>query len=426
MAVAALVSTCETTTAPPSLAVRVVSSNVWSGGEATLISGAFRVAPSLPTGRIGAETLAVRPVNDSTVAVRLPDGNGPVMLVVDVPGFAPDTSALTLHGFDKAEVGPLLSGFLQVVPGQPWVVGAGDPGLVEVDVRANAGLRSWPDTVHSPDCTWGVGPSIRPGHYVLFGKAPGGACTHPWVWRYGAPLERVDSLWAAEDMWSLAEIGPGGIVAGADDALTIAHCDAAGCVPRFYMNQGGALTGVTIGRVAGRAVLHSWFGWLVDAASGDTLRRMSWYTGAPFHHVEGAAFTTGEDTAFVVASQAATWSRLLVVDPASGELLDTLSLPGVQAFDVARDLARPWLHVFVLEGIGLASLVPQLIILDQGTRAPVAGLRAPSSEALSLTQWHQFRIVLDPAMDALYVVATVQVYDAHGIRARILRFRLLP
>jgi hypothetical protein len=96
--------------------------------------------------------------------------------------------------FRESQDGPFLTGFLQVVPNQPWVLGAGDSGLVEVDVRNNAVLRAWPDTVHSADCTWGVGPSVRPGHYVLFGKTPGGGCSHPWIWHYGPQLTRVDSV----------------------------------------------------------------------------------------------------------------------------------------------------------------------------------------------------------------------------------------
>ncbi|MGH9262103.1 MAG: tetratricopeptide repeat protein, partial [Acidimicrobiales bacterium] len=174
---------CESATSPRPLSARLTASAVWSGGDAILVSPAFAPPAALPRARIDAETLPVRRVDDSTVAARLPDGDGPRVLTVEAPGFLAFTDTVVLHGFRLAADGPLLTGFLQRLPGGPWVLGAGDPGLVEVDVRTGAVRRQWPDTVHSPDCIWGVGPSVRPGHHVLFGKAVGGGCTHPWVWR---------------------------------------------------------------------------------------------------------------------------------------------------------------------------------------------------------------------------------------------------
>ena len=425
LAAAALIAGCESTQDPEVWTdLRLPTTQVWSGGEVQLVSAEF-TGPTLPTATLGGSALVVSRINDSTVAAQLPDGNGVRALHVELAGFVAVDTQITLHGFRSAETGPFLSGFLQHLAPQPWVLGAGDTGLVEVDVRTNTVLRQWPDSVHSSDCTWGVGPSVRAGHYVFFGKSAG-ACTHPWVWHYGATLTRVDSLSALQDWWALAEIGPGGAISGADDGLVIPQCDSAGCVGQFYMNMGGSLTGVTIGRTAQRAVLHSYFGWLVDAARGDTLRRISWIAGAPFHHIEGVAFNAAEDTLYVVGSQASFDSRLFVMTPSAGALLDTLTLGSLDAFDLARDATRRWLYVFALAGATTSSMVPQVIILEEGTLAPVAVLRAPPSEALALTHWHQFRIVQDAAMNAVYVVATVQVYDVHGAHARILRFDLVP
>jgi hypothetical protein len=47
-------------------------------------------------------------------------------------------------------------------------------------------------------------------------------------------------------------------------------------------------------------------------------------------------------------------------------------------------------------------------------------------EAPALTQWHQFGLVRDAARDAIYVVATVQSYDLHGVESRIPRLGVLP
>jgi hypothetical protein len=158
---------------------------------------------------------------------------------------------------------------------------------------------------------------------------------------------------------------------------------------------------------------------VVDAAHGDTLARLS--SSGTSYHVEGAAFSANEDTANVVTSGP---SRVLRVNTAQGLVHDSVPLSGVVAFDIARDPARPWLYVAAFEGA--LSAVPQLIILDQATLAPRATLRAPPTAGLDLTQWHQFRIVQDPAMRAIYVVATVQAYDLHGVRSRILRFDVEP
>lgn len=427
LAAAALLAGCETTQDPQVWSdLRLPTTQVWSGGEVQLVSTEF-AGSTLPSVSMNGNGLSLTRINDSTVAAQLPDGNGVRDLRVELAGFVAVDTQITLHGFRSAETGPFLSGFLQYLAPQPWVLGAGDTGLVEVDVRTNTVLRQWPDSVHSSDCTWGVGPSVRAGHYVFFGKI-GNACTHPWVWQYGPTLTRVDSLFGVEDTWSFAEIGPGGTVGGSDDYLTLPVCDSAGCAQDLLINMGGALTGVTVGRTAGRAILHSLFGWLVDAASGDTLRRITWLLGAPMQHVEGVVFTPAEDTAYALVSQ---WGNgplpsIWVVDPADGALLDTLIIPDLIGMDLASDPVRPWLYVFAVEKPYVTSGLPVLRIIDRATHATVATLRGPVSEAISLSQWHQFRIVLDPAMDAAYVVATVQVYNVHGVRPRILRFDLVP
>ena len=200
-------------------------------------------------------------------------------------------------------------------------------------------------------------------------------------------------------------------------------CGGTGCTNQFYNNLGGSLTGITIGRLAQRAILHHFYQLVVHSQAGDTLYRLPFPQG--WYHVEGAAFSSGEDTAYVVASGLATGSHLVMVRAASGALLGSLTLPAMSAFDIARDPVRPWLFIAALEG-PFHDAVPQLLILRQGTLAPVAVLRTPAPESLSLYQWHQFRVVIDPAMDAAYIVATNQVYDAHGARAKIIRFGLVP
>jgi len=66
---------CESASSPEPLDVRLNVADVWSGGEATLVSAAFAPPSGLPVVRLAGDTLVVRRLDDSTVAARLPDGS---------------------------------------------------------------------------------------------------------------------------------------------------------------------------------------------------------------------------------------------------------------------------------------------------------------------------------------------------------------
>jgi hypothetical protein len=423
---------CEPPSAPREFVGHLAATDVWSAGAAHLISPIFASVTELPLVRLGADRLSVSRINDTTVAIQLPDGNGPQTLTVENDGFVPFTTPIILHGFRSSESGPVLSGYLELIANTTRVLGAAN-GLAEVDVRTGKVVRSWNETVHSADCASSVGVSVRTGYYMLWGKdSVGGRCTHPWAWKYGlTTLERADSLSAFFDAWGMAEIGPGGSISGGDDGLFISHCDAAGCVSRSYFNQGGGLTGVSIARSQNRAFLHHYFGYMVDATTGDTLGRLPIGPGGvpatqPFYHIENVAFSTNEDTAIAIGNIGLNGSRLLVAATANGALLDTLLLPNTYATDVALDAARGWIYVALLSGgQALQSTHPELRIYDRTTLQPIAVLRDPAGAELSPTEWHQFRLVPDPVMHAMYLVATVQVVGFDG-DSKILRYDLLP
>ncbi len=431
-AVLVCVAACDSPSAPRVLEARLAETNVWSGGTTRLISPSFISLSPLPLVRIGTDTLAVSRVNDSTIAAVLPDANGAKTLSVEARGFVPLNLDLTLHGFRGSEVGPYLSGYLERVPNTVHVLGAGQTGLTEVDARTGTVVRSWPETVHSADCVSSVGPSIRAGYYVFWGKdSVGGRCTHPWVWQYVlSGLTRTDSLYGVAGAWGIAELGPGGSISGGDDALSISQCGGTGCTQQTYFNQGGGLSGVSIARSANRAFLHHYFGYIVDATTGDTLGRLPLGPGGapatnPWYHVENIAFSPVEDTLYAVGSGGLSGSILLVAATSNGALIDSVPLPGLYAGDVVVDGVRPWVYVAVLGGNTFAGGPPQLLVFGRGTLRPIAVLRAPASEVLSPTQWHQFRLVLDPVMHAAYLVATTQVVGFRG-QSKILRFDLLP
>ncbi|HKA57069.1 MAG TPA: hypothetical protein VKD28_00485 [Gemmatimonadales bacterium] len=423
-----LLAACDSPAAPREFVGHLGATDVWSGAEVVVVSPSFQTA--LPHVRIGSDTLSVRRLDDSTVVAQLPDGNGTRTLTIETAGFEPFSADVTLYGLRSIETGPLLAGYLELIPNTTRVLGAGD-GLVEVDVRTGNVVRHWDETVHSADCISSVGPSVRVGYYVLWGKdSVGGRCTHPWVWHYGlTTLDRVDSLPAVPGAWGMAEIGPRGIIAGGDDVLRISHCDSAGCTPQTYFNQGGGLGGVSIARSANRAFLHHWFGFIVDATTGDTLGRLPLGPGGspatqPFYHAENVAFSAGEDTAYVVGNIGASGSILLRILTSTGALIDTLPLTNTYATDVRVDDTR--IYVALLKGsVGVNATRPELRIYDRANLQLIATLRAADADTLSPTEWHQFRLVPDLVMHAMYLVATVQVvgFDAN---AKILRYDLLP
>ena len=261
-----------------------------------------------------------------------------------------------------------------------------------------------------------VGPSVIPGRFVFFGtSAAGGTCATAATWTYGAvPTRTAPLAGAAAGVWTIAEIGPGGVISGSNNSLTISHCTAGICTTGFplCLSCAGSLTGVTIGTIAQRAVLHSFNHLVVNTQTGDTLFRLPFPANI---HVEGAAFSPNEDTMYFAGGDS-----VIMAASASGTVFRTLTLSGVQVVGVGRDELRPWIY---LAALGAGS-VPQLIILERGSLATIAVLRAPSSVTLPTVNWQQFRVVADPLGTRVYVVATVQALGVHTSVSRILSYEV--
>lgn len=393
----------------PFVDVRLAATDLWSGGEVTVISSSFKAMAALPTVQVGGAAGTVRRVDDSTIAAQLSDTDGVFALHVSADSFQAFDATITVHGFQQIRSGPLMSGGVQAIPGQPLILGAGDVGLVELNLRTNAVTRTWPDTVHARGCIQGVGPSVRPGHYVFFGKDLSGTCTHPYVWQYGAPMVRKDSIpgRAASD-WTIAEVGPGGSLRGAGQNLFISHCLAGVCTEFSYINAAANLYGVVMGTVARRAVLLNLRGSpVVDAMTGDTLYSL------PFAHatrVGGAVFSPAEDTLYVVGDTSGIGGNnpkpaLVMVGAATGIVYRTASFSGGYAVGIGQDALRPWLYV--ITQTPFAS--PQLVVLDRRSLATIATLRAPASLMISRSgPALSFAVVPDPGGTKLFVVVTPQ------------------
>lgn len=398
----------------PLASVRLTATDLWSGGDITVVSASFKALATLPSVLVAGAARPVRRIDDSTIAAQLPDTDAVMSVQVDADNYTEFQSSVTVHGFQQVRDGPLLSGFIQWIPGTTLVLGAGDVGLVEVDVRFNNVVRSWPDTVHSVDCVSGVGPSVRPGYYVLWGKTPAGVCSHPWVWQYGPTVVRTDSIANREGNWTVAEIGPGGVIQSGNAPFTMSHCDGITCVDFSYPL--GQVTGVSISTTSRRAVLHNSTSMVVNASTGDTLYRLP-FTQPGQIRVEDAAFSPAGDTIYAVGTAfAAGTGALSMVNVATGALLAGLTLP-VQVHGVARDPIRPWIYVVGQNGRGEA----QLLVLSSRTLGTLATLRGPAQPA-PYGVFDRVRIVPDPRGTGVFVVATVQGTGIHGVSSRILSF----
>src|SRR5262249_11456952 len=145
---------------PPSAVIdppvnRVATPHAWAGGEALLSSPGFAslADPRLPTFALADSLLAVRRVDDTTLAVRLPQMNGTAQLEVAFAGAPIFIDPIQVHGFRGSRDAPALFGLPYVwpAPGSPWMIGNGAQGIVIVDVR-DGSQRPFAGVVNRPWC----------------------------------------------------------------------------------------------------------------------------------------------------------------------------------------------------------------------------------------------------------------------------------
>lgn len=401
----------------PFAGVHLASNDLWSGGEASIISPSFKSLLALPTVQVGGTAVAVRRVEDSTIAAQLPDADAVLALHMATDSFLPFDASITVHGFQQIRIGPIMPGAVQPLPGQASVIGAGAIGLIEVDLRTNTITHQFPDTVHSIDCSGSVGQSVVPGHFTFWGKVPGvgegsAGCANPAAWQYGATPTRTSWLPATVIHGNaVAEIGVAGSITSAKNFFITYACASPPCTPTVFAQSLTAF-GITIGATSRRAVMHSVSHLVVNTQTGDTLFRLPFASNL---QVLGAAFSPGEDTMYVIAG-----NSLITANSATGSVYRNVTVSDGFAWGILRDDKHPWIYVLTNWTSGRA---PEITVLDRITLTTIAVVRAPTAAILpSNDGWDTFRLVRDPSANRLFVVATIQEPASHTQTSRILSY----
>jgi hypothetical protein len=324
----------------------------------------------------------------------------------------------------------MLSGYVLPWPAEnpTGVFGAGDSGAVIVNLLANVIERQLPESLHSPWCSWGVGPSVFPGHAVLYGRQSPTSCGLPVSWEIGPPLVRGDTLWGFPSTWSLAELGKRRSLASSDSWLYLVNCEAQPCQFESLFGD-GAVTGVTFSPRGDLAALDQGGGrppFVIDPrvpSRSFTLSGIRYARAATFSHGGDTLFVAGVDTSYAGSTV------LTAFDARTGAVLRSRSLDSLfplRCFPkgLALDPMERWLYV----AVDLGSVTPQgsaLLVIDTQTFEVIGVLRTPLEKAPFFDGFE--RVIPMPHLGLIYVVATWQGYDVRGARARIMRYdRLRP
>ena len=387
----------------PLASVRIPDKDLWSGGEVTVISSSFKQSANLPTVQVAGGLRQVRRVNDSTIAAQLPDTNAILPVRVLADSFIPFDDSITVHGFQAASDGPVMAGFLQVLPGSFSVIGAGAVGLIEVNLRTNTISRQFPDSVHSSWCVGGIGSSSRQGDYVFRGRNANGTCGSPRVWQYGSTPVVVDSVVGLDPTSPVTSVGELGVGGGFFATQNFLHVKPPG-LPGFGITFTHSVFGSTLLPSKRKLFLHSASGGeVLNADTGDSLYNIT-APSLPTNSLTGVAFSVSEDTVYAAEGVFSGTGGVVMAATATGGLLRSVVFPDLNVGGIARDPAYGWLYVLAFDSRD----VPRILVLRESSLIQVAALVAPATTSLSMTRYQQFRVVPDPASGRVFVVATFQ------------------
>src|SRR6266487_1733455 len=232
----------------PELQTYRATPDVWSGGELVVTSHGF-AAESLPDILLDGQLLAVRRVDDTTVAAVAPDRPGPHTLRVVARVVDPHAVVVQLRGFVNRIEGPLLSGRTEPGRDTRYLFGSGPTGLRRWNIRTNKAIELG-DTVHAVSCTRGVGPGPTVGDLVLL---TGGCSTGRWLVWHTEPLYPLTDTASAMTDHFVAVLQTGRWVVLADATFSVTACDSGVCTAETI--PGTAVSDVVHSPRRDRAVL---------------------------------------------------------------------------------------------------------------------------------------------------------------------------
>ncbi len=421
LATAAIPLGChEPASAPPFFEPGLPDRELWSGGEFRVTVPAFANTTAIVL--LGSDTLTYRLADETTLVARLPRRAGAFPVRVVAGKLAASLGNVTLHGFQAAYFGPIMSGQPYWIPaGAPLVFAGSDVGAALVDLRTSTPVVSLPAALHSPDCIWSPSPSYRSDRFVLLGKAADGTCGVPKLWSITSSPQLLDSIACCSYTWyTSGQPSDRRWIFNWNNHNYFYNCDSVPCAQRYFASADGP-SGVTISPRGDR------FLWLpadqpvvFDSKTLDTAFVLPQFGGLY------GAFSFEGDTLAVTAGDSANHVHVLAVRATDGTIVHDLEVDSVIPLpryrgwsSVAFDPTRPWLYALIFR-FGDSTWVPTLLVLDRSTWSPVGVLDVPEGKIPGM--FAAFAIVPSPLEHGVYLVNAVNGYSMHSYHAVITRF----
>jgi len=423
-----VVSACrEIPTAPVVIDARLSSTELWSGGELRVTATSFKPPAALPVIRLGAESLSVQRVDDSTVVARLPRIAGSFEVrVMQGRGVAlPGT--VHLNGFRDVYEGPPFAGtaYQLLAGGPPILIGNGDSGAALFNLTFNTVVRITPDSVHSPDCGTQAGPTYMPGAWIFSGTSATGACLPARVWSLTPSLHLVDTVGGLanfESWYTYAQPGPHRWVFDWNNYLYLYDCSGgAPCPGPFQRDRNGPWATILSPRADRFLLIPSDQTTVIyDAASMDTA-----YVDSTFGGAGSAAFSLDGDTLYIEHTM-----NVVALRAGDGALLGQFSfdsLPittNLYALATVPDPVRPLLYVVIQAYDTTASQWRMdLLAIDRSSWRLVADALVSNDPGFID---NPVIVVPSPSDRLVYVVATYGGFHTRGMHPTIWRFDTPP
>lgn len=372
---------CDGTVAPETFPVRVAVTAAWAGAEVPIVSQGFRATWLLPSVWLDDVALAVRRVDDTTVAATLPVASGPHALSVRGVYTEPTTVPVTVYGYAGADDSyPDIIADVLVWPrtGHASVLGVSQLGLTLIDLDTKAVTVF--DSIFDPARCWDVlrGPGVTYRDSVFLVLPVGGGIES---WRLGPTPVPLASHPGINVTRQVMQLGPDTWLLGHHHFVeVVSRADSASPYQSQVVFQAEETEGVHLSPRKDRATIQidrAWGGIPVfDVPSGAIAYRV-----ASQEVAAGVDFSADGELLAIVGGT--TWfesptGRVLLVRAADGTVLQDTILDR-QVFAVAIDPVRPWLYVGATEpdssAAPLAGHRPIVVVLDRTTFAVIATLR---------------------------------------------------
>jgi hypothetical protein len=406
---------------------RLLTEEVWGGGDIVLVSPAVPTVHEPIRAVIGEDTVSATYRRGDTVVFRAPSLSGTygVQLlppIVPAPG---STDAVRVYGFTDYAEGPMVSGWLLPMPTNspvPQVLAYGPDALLLVDLR-------WPTahrlveysalglTIHPQRCHGGPGLSYRQGFAVI--------CSALWQLM---PQVQADSrtLVFGPGNHNVVEIDRE-CEAAAHGGLRFSCLTPGGRVYRSYQEGDPWISAWRLSPSGQLVTFDGQYptGCPVYDRTGDRLYAVGPALDWVFCSM---AFSPSGDTLFAAWSDGGYPWHLHTVNAANGALLATLDFPeSVWVDRVVADPVRPWLYVSTRYGAWASwdNAVPRLFVLDRRTMEVVGTVSAPERDRRPL----QDEVIVVVGTEAVYLAphwGWPGSYENWEYRLGRWRFEVLP